>query len=499
MQAAFVSFLCVVYFVLNIPLIWHTDVWGHLAYGRQITAAKSLPTTEPLMALSEGVRFLDTAWLTQVAAFAAYEQFGVLSLTFMYSVSITACIGLLVWRVYKRTESVFFSLLAFGAFTAVNWMQLAIIRPQLAGMLCFMALFVLLTSKQIGWFQWLGVPIVFALWANMHGSFPAGILLLACFFFGRAIDVFRKTRKPFAFLKDGQTWRYFALLELGIFAALINPYGFGIYPEVLGFAAQGNLGDLFEWGPLNLRMIQGRWAAVAAMALIVAYRYTPRRVSATELLMLVGLGAMALWTSRMILWWAPVAAFWLAIHGAAALNRRRRRIQDLTAMLGDDESAQPNRSGLMTVVVLGVIWISFGFSKFGYRVIHNKQPEFERVVSQYTPVGAVEYLKKNPPVGQVFNTYEWGDYLMWAGPKDMKVFVASHVQYIPAEVWNHYIRVINLSDGYSDILDKYSVNTMVLDSRRRSRLIAKMKRADGWYLRYEDGRSAIFTRVKPIL
>ena len=153
----------------------------------------------------------------------------------------------------------------------------------------------------------------------------------------------------------------------------------------------------------------------------------------------------------------------------------------------------------MTVVVLGVIWISFGFSKFGYRVIHDKQPNFDRVVSQYTPIGAVEYLKKNPPVGQVFNTYEWGDYLMWAGPKDMKVFVASHVQYIPSEVWNHYMRVINMSDGYSDILDKYSVNTLLLDSRYRSRLIAKIKRADGWVLRYEDDRSAVFSRAKPIL
>ena len=72
-------------------------------------------------------------------------------------------------------------------------------------------------------------------------------------------------------------------------------------------------------------MKQGQAAAVAALALIVAYRMSPRRVRTTEVLLLVGLGASALWTSRMIVWWAPVAVYCLVLHAAAALRCQRSR------------------------------------------------------------------------------------------------------------------------------------------------------------------------------
>ncbi len=54
----------------SLPL-WHTDLWGHLAYGRFIWQAGSIPATEPFMPLSRGVELVDTAWLSQVIGFLA--------------------------------------------------------------------------------------------------------------------------------------------------------------------------------------------------------------------------------------------------------------------------------------------------------------------------------------------------------------------------------------------------------------------------------------------
>jgi hypothetical protein len=130
--------------------------------------------------------------------------------------------------------------------------------------------------------------------------------------------------------------------------------------------------------------------------------------------------------------------------------------------------------------------------------MHNRQPTLRETLSPATPVAAVEYLKKNPPKGQVFNTYEWGDYLLWAGPKDVQVFVASHVQYVPREVWRHYLTAAGGSMEAQTIFDRYGVNTLLVDKLERRNLIARMKDLEGWDKAYDDGLAVIYRRKKPI-
>ena len=67
----FALVISVAYWFFSILPIWHTDVWGHLSYGRFIWNAKSLPATEPLLPLSQGIPFVDTAWLSQLIGYGA--------------------------------------------------------------------------------------------------------------------------------------------------------------------------------------------------------------------------------------------------------------------------------------------------------------------------------------------------------------------------------------------------------------------------------------------
>ena len=61
-------------------------------------------------------------------------------------------------------------------------------------------------------------------------------------------------------LRDAALWRWFLLTQLAAAAVLMNPYGLGLYLEVLSFAGNSNLQDLVEWDPLNIRMRQGQTA-----------------------------------------------------------------------------------------------------------------------------------------------------------------------------------------------------------------------------------------------
>ena len=449
------------------------------------------------MPLAAGQAFVDTAWLTQLLSFHFYEWAGPPAMQFLYSLSITACLVLLTFAVYRRTEDWLTPVVAWGVFLWVEWQQLGIVRPQLAGLLFFVVLLSVLTSRRWHKAYWVAVPVMFTLWANMHGSFPAGLVLIATFCVGRFGDLWLRTKNFKAGLADITVRRLFLLMEIAAVAVLINPYGLGLYSEVIAFGANPNLEALTEWSPMTLRMKQGKAAAVVVMALILVYRLTPRRVSLVEPLLLVGLGAAALWTSRMILWWAPVAAYYLAIHlNAIRVRRQRRRLR----AHADDPFGdyRPAPAGIWSVGSLGMLWIAFAVSTFGNRVLHGQLLDLQKYVSNQTPIAAVQHLNEHPPEGQIFNTYEWGDYMLWAG-KDLKVFVGSHAHLLPDYIWKHYFSISRSGGNWQSSLERYGVNTIVADKAYHQGFIDDVREEpEVWSVDYEDNIAVVFKRIKPI-
>jgi hypothetical protein len=463
--------------------LYHTDLWGHLAYGRLIWESGALPTTEPFMPLARDIPLIDTAWLTQVGGYVAYSLGGPPPIQFLHALAIAACCGLLARGIYHRTHRVVWAIAGLGLFEALNWFQFQIVRPQVAGLVCCAALLAMITARRWHAYYWFGIPIMLALWANLHGSFIIGLAYLACAVAGRAIDVWRRVRSLVAPFRDSRVRRLSTVTILGALAVLLNPYGARLYSEVLSFSRSPNLRALLEWQMLDLSSIQGRIAAGVAVGLIIVLLLSPRRVPAGESLALLALGLAALWSARMLIWWTPVAAHALAIHAHETWRRFLPTV-----------NAAPVRppSALWSAAALGIGLVSIVTTPLGARILTGKEPELARSVSPQTPLGATEWLKEHPPEGQVFNIYEWGDYLVWAGPPRLKVFVTSQAHLVPHDVWRDYLAVIRQQSGWEEILDRYSVTTVVLDKPRREALIAKLRKNGAWSVVFEDEVAVIF-------
>ena len=494
--AGFSVFVGLLFLFLSFRPLWHTDLWGHLAYGRTLVMTRSLPATEPLMPLASGVPFVDTAWLTQVIGYAMFERFGITSMSFLYATSITLMAVLLLYRGYQRSQCVGITLAGLLLWMWGCWQHLNIIRPQLAGMMCFTILLTLVTSRHRRPWHWFAVPMLFTAWANLHGSFFVGFVLLAGLAAGRAIDLAVRCGEFRAVRRDSQVRRYVLMLELAAVATLLNPYGLGLYAEVLSISNNPNVAELVEWSPLQLRMSQGQATAVIGMLLMVLYRMSPRRVTSAEVLLLFGFGAAALWSSRMLVWWIPLAAYYGVVHASAIWHTLMQPLETLPTS---------PRNGRWSVITVGAIWFCVAITPFGGRLLHgdNGKLKVARMVSSQTPLGVVQYLKKMAeekkiPRGQAFNTYEWGDYLLWSGPKEVKVFVASHAHLIPREVWSDYVAISNGSADWDDRLDRYGVNLIILDEATHDGLIRKLRENDQWSTTYSDNVGTVFVRKKPI-
>lgn len=469
--------------------LWHTDLWGHLAYGRLIVGASAIPSSEPLMPLSEGMRFVDFSWLSEILSYFTYEWRGAPALQFLYAGSVTLCVDLLAWCSLRKTGSVWAAATAAAIYVCVDWQQFSIVRPQLAGCVCFVMLFAVAIAPISRLAGAVAVTTLFAAWANLHGSFLIGLATLAAFVCGRAGDLLRRTRSLRAVQDDRRMRGGIVLLILAGAAVMLNPYGWRVYQAAWQLSSNANLADLVEWQPLRLWMWQGRAALALSLGLLGLYALTPRRISTTELLLLVGFGVAALRASRMIVWWGPVAAYYASLHAAAIWKRWRRGGRSQLAAL-------PWR--VPPLLLLATVCAALAFTPLAREFLDRALSDPPGSFSAETPVGAAEFLKEYGPRGQIFNTLEWGDYLLWAGPPRLKVFVASHVHLVPRAVWEDYIRIITLDEGWQKILERYRINTAIVDDDQHAALADALREDRAWTVAYEDPLGAVVVRRHPL-
>ena len=457
--------------------LWHTDLWGHLAYGRLISQSGRLPVTEPFSPLSAGTPLVDTAWLSQVAGFRLFQLGGPALLQWTYALLVTTSVGILVIPAIRRSHRLLPRLAAAGVFLAVGWQQLAIIRPQLVGLVCFSALLTFVDRPTRSRTTRAGLVVMFALWANLHGSFVVGLALLATCVLGRAIDRWWRTGRGTSLRRDRTWWVLVESLGLALLAMLLTPYGVRLPGAVVAISRHPNLQDLVEWQPLGFEQTQARIMIVAILFVLVILRRSSRRVTSCEWLLFLGLGVAAVVTSRMITWWAPVAAWLVARH----LSDSRPSGHPPTGRL-----AWTGVTGLalgLTILLAPATWSLLG-----------RQQDLRRSVSRTTPVAAVEWLKRHPPRGPVFNLYEWGDYLVWAGTPEVQPLLNSHAHLLPTSLWQDYLAVIYVEPGWQETLGKYRVDTVLLDHQRLRGLAVELEADPAWRSVYRDTHAEIWLR-----
>src|SRR5262249_10860725 len=114
--ALFIAVIGIVFWLYSRQPLYHTDLLGHLAYGRLIWESGALPPTEPFMPLARGAPLVDTAWLAQVAGFLAFSRGGPAAIQLLHALAIAACLAILAHGLYCRTQSVQFALAGLALF-----------------------------------------------------------------------------------------------------------------------------------------------------------------------------------------------------------------------------------------------------------------------------------------------------------------------------------------------------------------------------------------------
>jgi hypothetical protein len=323
---------------------------------------------------------------------------------------------------------------------------------------------------------WL-LPPATALWANLHGSFFTGFVLLGCAALARVVA----TRHLFS------ARPYVITLVACILASLINPYGVGSLVYVATIGSNPVIRDFVtEWAPTTVGWREGI-LFLGSLVLLGALAYRSRvRLTVLEILLLLVFGYLAWSSVRAIVWWGLVIAPILARLVGGIFVSRLTKSRDLPAV---------NALILAMVAVLAVV--SLPWFKSAISIL----PADKRgLFSTDTPVGVGEYLQTHDPPnsGALLNNQSWGGYLEWATWPKHEVFLDGRIELHPPQVWFDYLDIVFPSARWRTLIDQYGIGYMVLSKYENADFITDLRAEPNWRVDYEDDLAVVLSRTSTL-
>ena len=270
---------------------------------------------------------------------------------------------------------------------------------------------------------------------------------------GRAIDRCLLTGELIAFAEDQGWWSRLYLLEAGLAGSCLNPHGIELVVQALLFSSHPNLNSVLEWYPLEFQSLEGIPTFLSWLCLVVILCHSHRRVTATETLLLLVFSLAVCLRVRMIAWYAPVSIFALMPHVADILKRARRT--SWGAWWQSHSAFLSRRSYFWTATTIFSLWMTFVLSPVSRPLLGGPTRRSDQIFSHQTPLRATQYLNEHPPKGLVFAPQWWGDWLVWQGPRGLRVMATTNaIHLLPSQVWNDYLQIAAAEPGWEGKLDR---------------------------------------------
>ena len=108
------------------------------------------------------------------------------------------------------------------------------------------------------------------------------------------------------------------------------------------------------------------------------------------------------------------------------------------------------------------------------------------------PVAGVEFLERERPAGPLFNSYNWGGYLIWQA-RDYPVYVDGRTDLYDDALLRVYLSLyFATGDEWSATLDEEGINLVMVEPR--APLARVLALSPAWARIYADEQTVIYSR-----
>ena len=313
----------------------------------------------------------------------------------------------------------------------------------------------------------LALPVLFGVWANIHGLWVVGLGVLAVY------TVFTLAGATAMSVARGRMLVVAALSALATMLTPAGPAGI-LYPLRYIDAGDWGLANIQEWQSPDFHN-PAHWAF---LLLILALIANGGRRAPTWLVALSWIGVAAgLVSIRNIPIAAVLAAPTLGIGLESRFAGPARQRPHRIAMA---------RRSMETAVAVIVVVVAFVVTAGGAATVRNDE----------YPAAAVDVLLDEAPEARVLAEYGWGGYVISRiSQTGGLVFVDGRNDMYDQQILEDYSTVRGADPGWPDIAERYGVEAILVAP---SAAITKGPALDeGWCERYRDDQQVLLLRCEP--
>ena len=376
------------------------DIWWHLKTGDWIVQHFAVPHTGILSRTAANRPWVAYSWGYEVMLSRAYAWFGLLGIG-MFGTLLTIAIVYAVYWMARRLSGRFWISWLLAVATCAAFLFDLMPRPVFLSIVLFtVTLTLILNAQRTGRVQTLyWLPLIFLCWANLHIQFIYGLFLVGLLLgvnlvergaarFGIGSTVLQSPTLPAGPLA--------AVFGACVAATLIGPYSYHLYRVIAEYSrAKVAYSAIVELQPLSFRVYSNYVVLLLAGAAFYAVGWQ-KRINLFKLGLLTIGSVVAFRTMR--------DAWFICVPAAACLA-------DTSV---DDTKREPQESRFELAGVIAIAALAM--------VLFAREAEFnnrglDRVITGNFPVYAVNFLRRNPQPGPLYNTFDWGGFLMWYMPQ----------------------------------------------------------------------------------
>jgi hypothetical protein len=117
-----------------------------------------------------------------------------------------------------------------------------------------------------------------------------------------------------------------------------------------------------------------------------------------------------------------------------------------------------------------------------------------RAEAKALPVNAANWITQHKPSGPLFNSYNWGGYLLWRLGPDYPVYVDGRTDVYDDEFLRNFLAIALVSPDYEQRLENTGAKIVLIEAN--SVLDHFLERWARWREAYRDGLAVIYERVE---
>ena len=460
------------------------DIWWHLKTGEIITETSSIPTTDIFSFTKYGERWVSHEWLSEFVLSFLNKKSGVNGLI-IFKILLIGFILFLLFKISMLGTNKKYLCLSLVPLFLVLSRHRFFVRPHLFTMIFFAVTYLFLEldyRKKISKkFMVVFFALMFLLWANFHGGFLYGLVLIYLYFISAVYEYIRSKKSNLFFL--------FILAVSCTLICLINPNGIDVFLYPLTIIKAGYVAANREWlSPFDKEMsgyyMTKYLIAYSSMLLIISL-INFKTLSLKNILLLIFFFGLAVKSQRNIPFFAFISVPLFTKNISVLYDKKSKKIKIPMIYLK------------YLIIIIFLILTLFFYHK-GIPIA-DKGRGFARcgtgVNKSVLPVDAMEFIINNNIKGNFFNSYQFGGYLLYHGYPKIKVFIDGRADVYGEQLYRDYRKSLIFPQEFQKFTAKYNFDYIFLeydpDDKPLHDFLIKSK---DWVLVYFDNTSLIYVK-----